>query len=406
METAGSVLAIGRERAWAPSCSVRVLPVGLPTVPADVRDAWSRLDAANSHVYAMYQSLAWFEHLLATGQGAGTRVAVVEDDHRNIVGIVPMQLDQYPLIFSAGRRPLWKFRLRTAFVLGGQPRVPASTQVHERLFRSIWEAVPEIDALYMKGMPAEGPCWSHLQHGSTQGIVYAERGVRDFFTITLPATFDDYLAKFKQKKRYNLKRQVRVLREQGGGELELVRAESDAQIPAFLTEAKIVAQNSWEHRLAVKESDDWEEQERVEDLARRGFLRCYLLKTGGVPCAYVIGYQSQGIFHYSDIGYDQRFAQFSPGSVLLYLLIEDLINYRPPRLLNFGIGDSHYKSQFATDTSAEASVLLLRRTGPNQLKHAAHRLFRTAGRGAKRVLPRGLSAGPVAAEALEILAEF
>jgi hypothetical protein len=354
----------------------------------------------------MYQSLPWFEHLLGTGQGAQARVAVLRDDRGNVVGVVPMQLGEYPLVFSAGRRPLWKFRLSTAYILGGQPRVPGIPTTHDELFRCIWEGVPDLDAVYLKGMPAAGPCWSSLRHGSHEGIVYAERGVRDLYSITLPDSFEHYLAKFKQKKRYNLKRQVKVLRERGGGALELVRAESDAQIGAFLDDAKIVAQNSWQHRLSVKDSDDWDEQARVEDLARRGFLRCYLLKSGGTPCAYVIGYQSQGVFHYADIGYDERYAQFSPGSVLLYLLIEDLIEHRSPRLLNFGIGDSHYKSQFATDTTAEASVLLLRRTAPNQLRHAAHRLFRSAGRGAKRVLPRGLSAGPVAAEALEILAEF
>ena len=405
MHRADTVLETSQAHRGPEAYSVAFLPPEAPDIPFEIRAAWERLDSQNTHVYAMYQSLRWWEHLQATGQGAQTRVAVIGDGRGHVAGIVPMKLGDYPLEFTMGKRTLGKLDVRSAFILGGEPLIPSGSFVHERLFRAIWEHVPEANGIYLKGIPAAGPCWAHLQHGDPDAIVYTERGVRQFYTITLPRTFEDYLAKFKQKKRYNCKRQVSLLREVGGGRLDLVRVDSEAHIPAFLNQAKLVARNSWQHRLASKESDEWEEQPRVEDLARRGYLRCYLLRAGNVPCAYVIGYQTQNVFHYADTGYDERYAQYSPGTVLLYLLIEDLINHRPPQLLNFGIGDSHYKSMFATDRSQEASVLLLRRTASNQVRYASHRAFRTLARSAKTVLPHGLSAGPIAAQALDLFPE-
>jgi hypothetical protein len=65
-------------------------------------------------------------------------------------------------------------------------------------------------------------------------------------------------------------------------------------------------------------------------------------------------------------------------------LIRDLLDHRPPRLLNFGIGDAPYKREFGNVHVEDASVLLLRktlRTGILRRTHAAfHALVRTVGR--------------------------
>ena len=86
-----------------------------------------------------------------------------------------------------------------------------------------------------------------------------------------------------------------------------------------------------------------------------------------------------------EIGYDARLARFSPGAVLLFLLVEDLTLHRRPRVVNFGIGDAHYKREFGTVELSDASIFLLRRTVANRLRVAVHRgliALRTRAKGA------------------------
>jgi CelD/BcsL family acetyltransferase involved in cellulose biosynthesis len=402
MESVGHVLGDAPHTRLIRS-SVEFLSAGAAPLPGDLRRAWREMDARNRNVYSMYQSLDWFEHLVATDRAPRTRVAVVHDDRGAVAGIVPLRSAAYPLRFATGRLRLGAFRLRTAFLLGGEPVLPEDGSLHERLFAAIWSHHPDLDAIYLKALPADGPCWRYLGGKGAPGLVNVEHGIRDLYSITLPRTFEAYLSGFRQKKRYNLKRQVKLLRDHGRGDLRLLRTETEGKVGAFLRDAADVRRHSWQGRMSPGETEYWNSAPRLTDLARRGFLRSYVLRAGGVPCAYVVGYQYRGTYHYSDVGYDERYAAYSPGSVLLFLLIEDLIAYRSPRILNFGIGDSAYKCQFATDSHREASVLLMRRTGANRLRYAANRLSHVLRRQARRVWPGAVTIDPSLAEVLERL---
>jgi CelD/BcsL family acetyltransferase involved in cellulose biosynthesis len=204
-----------------------------------------------------------------------------------------------------------------------------------------------------------------------QVIVHRESPVRNFYTVSLPTSFSDYLARFTKKKRYNLNRQVRLLREAGNGDLSLRRIESVDQIPGFIHDARTIAQQSWQHQYRPELFTGINAVESLGDLARRNLLRAYVLICGGAPCAFVLGYQRNQVYHYADIGYDQAYARFSPGAVLYYLMLEDLIAYRRPVVLNLGIGDSEYKRQFATDYYQELTVLLFRPHLKNTVLHLA-----------------------------------
>lgn len=90
-----------------------------------------------------------------------------------------------------------------------------------------------------------------------------------------------------------------------------------------------------------------------------------------------MGYQFLDVSYFVEVAYDQSFSVFSPGTVLFYLVIEDLIHYDPPHRVNFGIGHSSYKQQLSNVHSEDASVLLLRKNFPNKIRQTTHSLFRS-----------------------------
>lgn len=181
-----------------------------------------------------------------------------------------------------------------------------------------------------------------------------------------------------------------MLREHGGGRLSMRRIEQSRDVPFFVDGADYVVQRSWQGARSGEELIDrgqkW--QRMLTDLADRGILRSYLLLCADKPCAYVLGYQFRGVFYYVQIGYDQALSQYSPGTSLLYMLIEDLIVYNKASLLTFGFGDNNYKQEFGNLRSQDALMILLRKNGLNRSRRFFHSAFRKTGQSLRKYLRR------------------
>jgi CelD/BcsL family acetyltransferase involved in cellulose biosynthesis len=80
-----------------------------------------------------------------------------------------------------------------------------------------------------------------------------------------------------------------------------------------------------------------------------GRVRGYVLMSEGQPAAYVFCQIEHDVIIYKHIGYDENFAHNSPGTVLLYLILQRLFNEGEFRLRDFdGTEYYAYKEFFAT----------------------------------------------------------
>ena len=123
-------------------------------------------------------------------------------------------------------------------------------------------------------------------------------------------------------------------------------------------------------------------------MAARGAFRSYLLEHQGRPTAFVIGTQVNGCYNYEQLAYDPAYAAHSPGTVLLFRLLEDLIARDPPRVLDFGDGEAEYKRLFANAESRSGPVILARRGLGVGLAMRAEHLSVTLGRWGRAGPPR------------------
>jgi CelD/BcsL family acetyltransferase involved in cellulose biosynthesis len=115
-------------------------------------------------------------------------------------------------------------------------------------------------------------------------------------------------------------------------------------------------------------------------------MRCYLLEQNGEPIAFVLGIQWNGDFVYEELGYDPVFAAQSPGTVLLFHIVNDLIARNTPVRLNFGFGDAEYKRLFGNSQMTSASSLILRQSIRPALVIALNRAWGATRRYAKSVV--------------------
>ncbi|HYD46843.1 MAG TPA: GNAT family N-acetyltransferase [Terriglobales bacterium] len=358
------------------------LPIERLAGDSELRAQWRALIASQWQPYRLYQSPEWFDHVLGTRREQ-LLAPQAWSDGKHLLGLALPYLKNHVLPFEVRQYPFYQCRLRTIAFLGAEPLFPCDPTIYDALFSKTLAESPEADGFYLHSVPTEGFLWQHLHDSrwvEQNLLLYMPHKVRRFDALELPSSFEEYLAaQFRKKKRYNLKRQLRLLEEHANGSLELRRIEHPGDVGWFASAAGRVAQRSWQARWLIP--DTFESLRRpawMEDLARRGMLRSYVMLCGGSPCAMVLGYQHGDTFHYSETSYDESFAKFSPGSVLMYLMIADLTEHRRPRWVSFGAGESRYKQEFSNRSWNDASILLLRRNRRGLAIRTAHGLFRGA----------------------------
>lgn len=335
---------------------------------------WGRLLGDNPNLYAQYQSPAWWDHLGTTPEAADRRLLVMRIGS-GIAGVVPLQLVVRTIDTSLPAALQNLSSIRCAELLGSLPLTPVDAGVAAMMLDAVLEDVPEAQAIYFKSIP-ETSAWADLimQAGSAtrNGFGYVSRETA-FHSLELPGSYDEYLGQFGKKKRYNLKRQLRLMEEAYGGEMRVDCITREDQVDLFLAANTTVVAESWKDPgLTAAYARTPTNHARYADLARRGLLRGYLLRHGERPVACVIGYQFGDSYHYADIAYSRSDIQLSPGSVLLFLIIRDLIENTAVRRVNFGIGDADYKRQFGNRHGRDRAVWVMRATARNRAICAVH----------------------------------
>jgi hypothetical protein len=158
------------------------------------------------------------------------------------------------------------------------------------------------------------------------------------------------------------------------GEIQLTRVTEASEIDAFLEAAYGISRTTWQFRrygeLAARDLDM--ARSELQLLAKRGWLRSYLLKIGDVPCSFILGLQYGPRFHPYYVGVDDKWLTYSVGTVILLRVLEDLFNENSPRFYDFG---SHVKWQefFGTESYPESSVWLFRRRAYPLLSSSVYR---------------------------------
>ena len=177
------------------------------------------------------------------------------------------------------------------------------------------------------------------------------------YYVVFKGSFEEYLGKFSPKSRYNLARSVRKLAELGGGQVDWRQYRRPEEMADFYQRANEVSKRTYQEQLLHEGfTGHVGSHEQLRALAERDAVRGYALFTSGQPIAYVLCRSYGDSLLYEGVGYDPDYRTYSTGSVLLYLLLENMFAERAFRYLDFGEGDKWYKEFFSTDSARCARV--------------------------------------------------
>jgi len=334
---------------------------------------WYDLSLSIENLYSFYQLPIWWQystkaklrdHVLRLRYGGEPLIAVMTDKAGKYTGVTGVFLTEYLLNFRFKNRVLTSKNISVIRLMGGQPLI-IDKAAYIEFVKAVFDNFPECDVMHIPWVPIGSECWyALLQSGDLQKIAKTyvpEKDYANHYSIKLDQSFETYLNKFSKKAKYNLKRELKLLKYHANEQLSLVRIEQASDVKMFLDGAVLVSSQSWQHTLEQQMDNSPDEIRRYERLANMGVLRCYLLKCGEITTAFVRGFQFGDMFYYSRTGYDESLKTFSPGKVLFYLMLEDLFFHRKPAQLNFQEGDCKYKSFFSNDNFPKTDILLIRR---------------------------------------------
>lgn len=206
--------------------------------------------------------------------------------------------------------------------------------------------------------------------------------------IDMAGTYDDYLARFSGKTRSTLRRKARKLAKEAGGYSVSVHR-TRQEVERFLDAALPLSARTYQARLlGAGLPDDRAAHRSMMEAAEQDRLRCFLLRAGETPIAYLSLPVVGDTLIYAHLGYDPDHSRLSPGTVLQMEALERLFAERRFKYFDFTEGEGAHKALFGTDSVECTSLVLLEPTLANRALLSARSGFDAAVDGAKAIADR------------------
>lgn len=217
----------------------------------------------------------------------------------------------------------------------------------------------EADGILIKGISSSDQL---IRDAPDQGWSVRRLGEYPRHLVDLTIGYDDYLTKFSSKTRSTLKRKVRKFQELSGGAIDCQEFRTTAEFKSFLPMAWELSARTYQARLldaGLPRTAAFE----ADTLARaeRGAVRAFILNLNARPVSYLFLPVDGSRVVYAYLGYDQKYAEHSPGTVLQLLAMERLFADPCLSVFDFTEGDGAHKRLFGTTALQCADILLVRR---------------------------------------------
>jgi CelD/BcsL family acetyltransferase involved in cellulose biosynthesis len=249
---------------------------------------------------------------------------------------------------------------------------------------------PVLTPVTHQQMPDDGTI-SRMLSFDGKAIRYASYRGKRFFIDLSAGSFEVYLNKFSGKTRNTLKRRVRRFAEHSGGQIDFRCYTTPEEMIEFRRHAIAVALLTYQRKIGWSLPEDEDFKAKLIEEAEDGRVYGFLLMHENRPVAYAFCRTESDVIIYALLGHDPSFGAFSPGTVLLYLVIQRLFATRKFRVFDFGGMAADYKSFFATGSVDYVKVNWFPITAKHLILVLTHYLVLRAWRGASGLKRAGAS---------------
>jgi hypothetical protein len=294
-------------------------------------DEWEQLLAQSTSLYCQYSSPEWVQAAIRSGFSSYSVFAVRESSGA-LSGLLVWREREITLRAGPRRMGLWIDHPALSIEGDVLLRRPS----HPDVLRALIALFPPDRIIQIKSITVDHPAWKSLCSARSLGahhLRWTTKPVQPLLYCIMASGAGDYKEGLSARRRRHLRQGARVLSELKASQLSLDRIVSPDQVEHFRRAALEVIARSWQRRVPVAYAYAALRNESfLRMLSEQSMLRAYILRAGQYPCAFVLGYQYHGIFHYSDVAYDEALGHASPGILLLHYLMPYTRGCSPTRM--------------------------------------------------------------------------
>ncbi len=241
---------------------------------------------------------------------------------------------------------------------------------------------------------AQGYIVTSLPEDRLEAMTHASGGMIGFvrqrynrYFADLAGTYDGYLAQLSSNARQGVKRKAKKVAQASGGQLDVRRFRTPAELQAFHGIARGIAVNTYQEKLMGEGLPGTPEFVRMMlSRAAADEVRAWLLYIGGEPAAYLYCPAAGETLIYEYVGHDPAYNELSPGAVLQMEAFRELFDEGKFACFDFTEGEGQHKRQYSTGGVACLDLLLLRPSLANRAATAALGGFNRAVAGGKALI--------------------
>lgn len=249
------------------------------------------------------------------------------------------------------------------------------------------EALAEERAGYLlRSCPGDARVHHVARHGGF--ITYTMAAYRHCY-IDLRDSFSEYQARFSSKSRSTIARKRKKFEAHCKGSMRFERYAEPAEMEQFHALARQVSVLTYQEKLldaGLPTDPDFVHE--MLNAAADGNARGYLLIDGDRPVAYLYCPVVDGTLIYAYLGFDPACAEWSVGTILLWMSFESIFAEKRFSYFDFTEGESAQKQLFSTHQAPCHNTLHLRDTLTNRLLIGTHVRFDRASGRLGRILDR------------------
>ena len=292
-------------------------PQAIRAVAAEWDDLWRRSDCALPVARAELTA-QWLENFAAR-----TRVAcLVVRKGEQLVAALPLAGGRWKKLLAVGRLP------SNAWAWAGDLLVdPAADR--EQIARLLVAGIRRLPwpLLRLEGAALDSSRWQLLiDRLHNAGLLVAVDESFAVGQVDIDHDWTAYQASWPGNHRRQMGKMLRRAEREGGVELKVVRQFGGEDIEALLTKGFQVEDRGWKGAAG---SSVWRNPSifrffcaQARQLAQQGNLQLTFLEHRGRTIAFEYGWNVGGVYGSAKVGYDEQFAELSPGQLLRYLLLE------------------------------------------------------------------------------------
>ena len=214
------------------------------------------------------------------------------------------------------------------------------------------------DELHIDDLSVDSPLWNALT-STTESKTYLTHPCppQVHRSIHFPGTPDAYWKLLNSHDRKNLKSKAKKLTH------EIKAYRKPEEVAEFLSKAHEVSVKTWQTKSQRPQILNTPGEVKYwQQVAALGAMRSYILEHDAKPVAFLLSVQWKGQFIAEEMGYDPAFEKSSPGNIMLYRILEDVLANDPPTTWDFGYGDNQYKRILCNHESTSGPISLFHRS--------------------------------------------